>query len=202
MLKTLCNSFSAGILISIGGSVFLSCDNRYVGAVFFSVALICICLKGYYLFTGKVGYIPQKHTRTDVLSLLVGLFGNALACVLCACLIKTAIPSIAASAASICASKLDTQALYGTFIRAIFCGILMYLAVSIYAEAKTPIGILFCVPVFILSGFEHSIADIFYFAVSESFYADCILFLLVVVAGNSVGGMLLPIISGIGDKKQ
>ena len=47
MLKKTVSGLSAGLLITIGGSVFLACDNRYVGAVMFSVALLCICLKGY-----------------------------------------------------------------------------------------------------------------------------------------------------------
>ena len=41
MLKTVTGGVSAAIMISIGGSVFLACsDNRYYGAVFFSVALL------------------------------------------------------------------------------------------------------------------------------------------------------------------
>ena len=40
MLKTLGGGLCAGVLISIGGTVFLSCDNKYVGAVLFSVALV------------------------------------------------------------------------------------------------------------------------------------------------------------------
>lgn len=35
MLKKLLSGVSAGILISIGGAVFLACENRYVGASFF-----------------------------------------------------------------------------------------------------------------------------------------------------------------------
>ncbi len=57
MLNKILSGISAGILISIGGSVFLACDNKYVGAVMFSVALLCICLKGYSLYTGKIGFI-------------------------------------------------------------------------------------------------------------------------------------------------
>ena len=51
----------AGILIGIGGSVYLACDNKYVGAVLFSVALLCICMRGFALFTGKVGFIVASH---------------------------------------------------------------------------------------------------------------------------------------------
>ena len=202
MLKTLGGGLCAGVLISIGGTVFLSCDNKYVGAVLFSVALVCICLKGYYLFTGKIGYMTESHKRSDILNLITGLFGNALACILCALLIKITIPVVSVSAEVLCRGKLENQTVIATFIRAVFCGVLMYLAVSIFRDAKTLIGILFCVPVFILSGFEHSIADIFYFSVSSEFLSRSVLFIITVIFGNSVGGVLLPLISLLGNHKE
>ena len=202
MLKTLGGGLCAGVLISIGGTVFLSCDNKYVGAVLFSVALVCICLKGYYLFTGKIGYMTESHKRSDILNLITGLFGNALACILCALLIKITIPAVSVSAEVLCRGKLENQTVIATFIRAVFCGVLMYLAVSIFRDAKTPIGILFCVPVFILSGFEHSIADIFYFSVSSEFLSRSVIFIITVIFGNSVGGVLLPLISLLENHKE
>ena len=89
-----------------------------------------------------------------------------------------------------------------TFVRALFCGILMYLAVSVYRDQKNVIGILFCIPVFILSGFEHSIADIFYFAASGMVSLKAFGFLWMVILGNSVGGMLLPALQMLGGRKD
>ena len=63
-------------------------------------------------------------------------------------------------------------------------------------------GILFCVPVFILSGFEHSIADMFYFGASGIFSLSVALFMLAVVIGNSLGGMLLSALTLIGGRKN
>ena len=63
MLKKVINGIAAGLLVSIGGCVYMSCDNKYIGAILFSVALLCICYKGYSLFTGKVGFMPEKHDR-------------------------------------------------------------------------------------------------------------------------------------------
>lgn len=56
-MKDLFYGICAGILIGIGGAVFLASENRVIGAILFSVALICICAKGYSLYTGKVGYL-------------------------------------------------------------------------------------------------------------------------------------------------
>ncbi len=197
MLKNFVNSICAGVLISIGGSVFLACDNRYCGAVLFTVALLCICYRGYYLFTGKVGYLPESCKKNDVLALCVGLIGNLVTTFLLGMLIRAAMPALGETAAALCAKKLD-QAFWQTLVRGVFCGFLMYLAVSIFRDKKTPIGILFAIPVFILSGFEHSIADMFYFGASGLFDAKIILFMLAVVLGNSIGGVALPLIQKAG----
>lgn len=202
MLKTFRDSLCAGILITIGGTVFLSCENKTVGAVLFSVALLCICYKSYYLFTGKIGYIVEKHTKQDFLNLDIGLFGNLAATFFLGMLLRTVLPNIGEKAAEMCSAKLAQFPLY-TFIRGFFCGILMYLAVSIYKEKNSVLGILFCVPVFILCGFEHSIADMFYLGASGIFSVKIILFTALVVAGNTFGAIVLPLLKGVHtDEKQ
>ena len=193
MLKKALSGVSAGILISIGGTVFLSCENRVIGAVFFSVALLCICYKGYSLFTGKVGYLPENHSREAVSVLLWGLLGNAVGTVVCGLLIRHALPAVGTAAEASAAAKLAQLPLQ-TLIRAFFCGVLMYLAVSIFRDAKTPLGILFCIPVFILSGFEHSIADMFYLAAAAAFTGRALGFIILVLIGNSLGGVALPLL--------
>ncbi|MBQ9301079.1 MAG: formate/nitrite transporter family protein [Clostridia bacterium] len=201
MFKKTISGLSAGLLIAIGGSVFLACDNRYAGAVLFSVALLCICLKGYALFTGKVGFLPEKHGREELSVLLLGLLGNAAGTVLGGWLIRVGLPALGSAAQTLCEAKL-AQLPAQTLIRALFCGILMYLAVSVYRDQKTVLGILFCIPVFILSGFEHSIADIFYFAASGIVSLKAFGFLMLVILGNSLGGMLLPGLAMMGGKRN
>ena len=194
MLKTFRESLCAGVLITIGGTVFLSCENKTVGAVLFSVALLCICYKGYYLFTGKIGYLVEQHEKKDFADLLIGLLGNLICTFLLGILLRNVLPDIGAKAAEMCSAKLLQNPLH-TLIRGFFCGILMYLAVSIYKEKNSVLGVLFCVPVFILCGFEHSIADMFYFGASGIFNAKIITFELAAVLGNTVGGLILPLLS-------
>ena len=197
MLKLIIDGIKAGIMIAIGGSVFLSCENRYIGAILFSVALLCICLKGYSLFTGKVGYLPENHSKEAVKILLCGLLGNIVSTILLGYAVSFANPALGEAAKVICEAKLSHEALQ-TFVRAFFCGVLMYMAVSTYREKGTLAGIFFCVPVFILSGFEHSIANMFYFGASGIINMDSIIYLAVVIAGNSVGGMAMPILNILG----
>ena len=191
MLRDTLSGVSAGICIALGGSVFLATDNRVVGAVLFSVALLCICMKGYALFTGKVGFLPEEHSKTALQLLLAGLLGNLIGTFLCGFFLRLGLPALGEAARTICAAKL-AQAPAAALIRGVFCGILMYLAVSIWKERQTPLGILFCIPVFILSGFEHSIADMFYFAVSGIVSLKAFVFLWLVIIGNALGAMLLP----------
>ena len=147
----------AGVLISVGGSVYLACENKIAGAVLFCVALLCICLRGYSLFTGKVGFIPKDLSKQAVSALLLGLLGNALGTVLCGYLLRLAELPLCRAAPALCEAKLS-QSTVSCLVRAVFCGVLMYMAVSIYREKNTVVGILFCIPVFILSGFEHSLS--------------------------------------------
>ncbi len=198
MVKTVLGAVSAGIMISVGGSVFLACDNIYVGAVLFSVALLCICYLGFYLFTGKIGYLANDFSKSNILSLSVGLAANLVVTFLLGMLISFALPNFIEKAYIMCTAKLE-QSFFITLIRAVFCGVLMYTAVEIYKEKKTPLGIIFCIPVFILCGFEHSIADMFYFGVSGIFDAKILTFELAAVLGNTVGGLILPLLSKIAD---
>ena len=196
MLKKFISGVCAGLMIAIGGTVFLSCDNKYVGAALFSVALFCICTKGYSLFTGKIGFIPESHTKEDLSVLFLGLLGHAVSTVLLGLAVSYALPAAGAAAAAICEAKLSQEA-FQTFIRAFFCGVLMYLAVSIYREKNSALGIFLCIPTFILSGFEHSIANMFYFGVSGVLNLESALYILIVLLGNAAGGTVLPFLNKI-----
>lgn len=201
MLKKIIDGIIAGILIAIGGGVFLACENKIVGAVLFAIALLCICIKGYSLYTGKICYIPNDYSKNAFSVLLLGLLGNLIATVVCGYVLRFGLPNMGEAALKACTTKL-TQSFLQTLIRAIFCGILIYLAVDIYKKDKTVIGILFCIPVFILSGYEHSIADMFYFAASGIVSLKAFGFIWTVILGNTIGGMLIPLLQKIGGKNE
>ena len=64
----------------------------------------------------------------------------------------------------------------------------MSIAVGTLKAQYLDTGRLLCVAVFILAGFEHCVANMFFFALSSS-PADYLLTLLVAIAGNSLGGI-------------
>ena len=121
MLRKLTDGLLAGFMVSIGGGVFLGCENKYVGAVMFCIALVCICNDGYNLFTGRVGYIVESHKKDDFSTLLLGLLGNAIATCVLGMALSYAVPGFGAKALSMCEAKLG-QDFFQTLIRAIFCG--------------------------------------------------------------------------------
>jgi len=197
MKKSIFEGLGGGFYIGIGGAVFLACvENRYIGAVCFTVALLSICLMGMQLFTGKVGTVVEHHTKGDLLSLLGCLIGNTAGTFFSALMLRVIRPTAAAHAIAMVEKKLDAS-LLSVFLAAVFCGILMHTAVWCFKEKNTPSAIFFCVPVFILAGFEHSIADMMYFFTAMSINVQSLIFIIVVLIGNSVGGALMPLLSKI-----
>ena len=171
-------SFNA-VGLSLGGlMVFL------IGVVVFGLVLVPRLLN-------RIGRMRDDAT------LLLALLGNFLGTYLGGLAVRYAVPASGAAAEALCLAKL-TQSAGHSLIRAVFCGILMYLAVSIYRDRNTVVGILFCIPVFILAGFEHSIADMFYFATSGIVSLKACGFIWTVILGNTIGGMLIPALGLIG----
>lgn len=200
MRKAICNSIAAGIFIGIGGSVFLAIENKIAGAVFFTVALLCICQLELLLYTGKIGFLAFDHSKPEIITTAVCLAGNCIGTGLAGAAIRYCRPQVIDRAVTMMEDKLAIP-LGRTFFTALFCGILMYAAVRIYREKQSLSGILFCVPVFILAGFEHSIADMFYAWTALVGGARTVVMLAVVVLGNTVGGLLVPVLKRIaGDK--
>ena len=86
------------------------------------------------------------------------------------------------------------------FLLACICNIFIYLAVNGYAKNPHQLGkylaIFLGVSIFILCGTEHSIADMYYWAVSgtlTSLPGKSFLYLIVISLGNVVGGVLFPL---------
>ena len=194
---TLLKAFAAGVFISVGGAVFLSCESRYLGALLFAVGLFVICTMGLLLFTGKVCYVFENDLGY-ALSLILIWLGNLAGCTVSAALFRmTRIAGIAEKAAGMCETKLaETPA--SVFILGIFCNILIWIAVEGYKKNPHELGkylaIVFGVVVFIVSGFEHCVANMFYFAVAGQLGGQAFTFLAVNTLGNAVGGVFMPLL--------
>ena len=74
----------------------------------------------------------------------------------------------------------------------------MYLAVETYRRKELGdifrfAAVFLCVSIFILCGFEHCIANMFYFSAAGVWSVKTLLTVLLMTLGNSLGGWLLPL---------
>ena len=187
------NGVLAILSVGIGCIVFLSCDNVYVGAILFSVALLTVCIMKFSLFTGKIGYIVENFNKEHLLLCIACLRGNVVGALVIGAIAKLGLPDLEIKAGMLVAGKL-TQTPIQTIIRALFCGVIIHIAVHMYNHKDSLAGIILGIPTFILSGFEHSIADMFYFVLASSFTLESALFIVFVIIGNSLGGIATPLI--------
>ena len=75
------------------------------------------------------------------------------------------------------------------FLLACACGVMMYLAVDGYKKTKSWLFVILPVMVFILCGFEHCVANMFYFCASDCWSLHAVYYLLIMIAGNAVGAI-------------
>jgi formate/nitrite transporter FocA (FNT family) len=188
----LLTGYLAGVCISIGGIVYLLSENKIVGSILFSIALLTICFMNLALYTGRIGFIVDNFSKQKVIDIIYCFIGNILG-VLSIGLLWPKTSNLYVIANKVVENKIS-HSLYISFINAFMCGIIMYIAVWIYKNKNSVIGILFGIPTFILSGFEHSIADMFYIILSKSFSIDILLFILIVFVGNTIGSIFFSII--------
>lgn len=186
----------AGIMIGIGGTVYLSISNSIIGAIFFSVGLLTICIYKMNLYTGMIGYIIENKLNY-IVTLLLTLIGNFIGTMITSLLVlNTRIANISVRAKEISAIKINDNYL-SIFILSIFCGMLMYIAVNTFKKGKDSIvrylAIFICVIVFILSGFEHCIANMYYISLAKLWSLKAVLSMLIMILGNSVGSIFIAI---------
>lgn len=176
------SSILAGVCISIGCIVNIMSGGGVAGAILFTFGLITVVHYKYSLYTGTAGFVSSFN---DIIKLfIVTLLGNILGCILTSYLGLYAIPGLSSGVDGIVVGRLDFNALQA-FIRAIFCGFLMTTAVK-FARENRWLPLLFAVPVFILAGFYHSIADTFYFF-SCSYALNLKWHYLMEIIGNFLG---------------
>ena len=203
-VKILIGAVLAGLSIGLGGLVFLSVDNKVVGAALFTIGLFTVCTFRLNLFTGKVCYVFQNdgaYAKSLPLIWAGNLIGTGFTA-LCASLTRNA-PSLTEKAAALCRTKTD-DSLFSLFFLGLLCNIFIYIAVEGYQRNPHELGkylsLVFGVMVFILCGTEHCVADMFYIWMAGAWSLRSVVCILVITLGNCVGGVLLPLLrKSIGD---
>lgn len=158
-------SILAGLLIAMSGTINLSVGGGILGAILFSLGLLTILHFQLKLFTGKAGLLATNDISIKDLCLI--WCGNLLGCGIWASMLsftnwgyKLVEPAAAIINIRISNSLIDN------IVLGICCGLLMYIAVNIYKSH--PWATVMCVAAFILAGFNHCVADMFYFFIGTT----------------------------------
>ena len=204
-MVTIKKAITSGIMIAMGVFAFLSCDVKYVGAFLFSLGLFCVCEYKLNLFTGMIGYAVENTKANgfkailDLLKvLLFNIIGIAGTCVF---LSFTAGQDVIDKATNIVETSV-TLNLMQLLIKSIMCGIIMLIAVDRYKNCNGMakyIAVFVGIPVFILSGYYHSIAYVGYLTLgicgenlsSNVTAPKIIVVILLAVIGNAIGSILM-----------
>lgn len=193
----------AGMLIGFGDIIYVVAANHILGSFLFSLGLLSILIKGYPLYTGRIGFIEQwrdlwKPVGGMLPMVLMNFVGIGLVCAL-------------ANASRLDLSAVDAMVqtkVHQSWFSALFlswgCGAMMYLAVNGWRRYENPLLVIMPIMFFILCGFEHCIANFGYFwmwiagdgfshmaeRVVELPLGFCVN-LLVMIVGNALGSLTL-----------
>lgn len=177
-------SIFAGLLIGTGGLVYLRVGG-VAGAVLFAFGLLCVVMCGAQLFTGKSGFLPYK----DFPKLIAMILLNAVGCAIAAFIASyCSSDTLIANLHSIIDARL-TASWHKVLVTSIGTGMIMTLAVY-GARQKHYLPLLFGVPVFILCGLPHCVADAFYYVAAllyNCFEWELLIAWLWAIAGNYIG---------------
>ena len=191
-LYILFSAIFAGICIGLAGLGFLT--NSTIGMFLFVFGLAAVVNYRVKLFTGTAGFL-QKFS--DIWMLLVCLIGNIIGCYLVS-RIAVVSPNNLTTAAEELLTKRLTLGWLNAGIMAIGCGILMSASVQFARESENFghwVPLIFAVPLFILCGFPHCIADAFYLCVNGVYSTELFYIWVVIVLGNFIGCNLFRLIN-------
>jgi formate/nitrite transporter FocA (FNT family) len=192
-------SILGGMSISFGGAVFINVPNVVLGSFLFSLGLFLVCHFRWGLYTGRVQNlldvsIPIKKTIPDLINVYLG---NLLGALFVGYLIHFfGKPEAILNVQKLVQYKLSLPFL-NVLVLSFFCGIMVYVAVIGFRKIEDPVGrhlvIVLPVMVFIVSGYEHSIADLFYISAANAWGITAVMFSVAAAIGNLLGGCFIPV---------
>ena len=209
-LYTFLKGILAGISIGVGGFLYvlmtytfqgsLSELGKIFGSLLFSIGLFTVCSFSLSLYTGKIGLIFEKKQDKDFyISLPIMLVGNALGAFLLGYICyfsfrNTELFQYAYNTANVRLVFNDAFDYITTVIKGMLCGLCVYLAVKSFNYNRLkPLGITLLVAfvfIFVYSGFQHCIANMFYFGFANTMNYLTVINLVLVIVSNSIGPII------------
>lgn len=180
-IKTYYSAILAGIFISLGCIIYTTIGGP-LGAFLFSFGLVAVLSYKASLFTGMIGY--AEIDSSDIIQILLTILGN---------LGGVALMVLLAGLAGLPLNQPDISLLY-IFPRSIMCGMMMYIMVEGIKNSQSDVKnlLLLGVPLFILSGMSHSVANMFYVLYFN--YNNIIkefLIIFISLVGNTIGAKII-----------
>lgn len=192
--KTLLTAVLAGFCIGLGGMIYLSIDDKVVGSALFSVGLFVVLTMKLSLFTGKICYVLDGDKINNIINVIITWLGNFAGSLILALIIRNTRTGagISERALALCQVKIDDSYL-SLFLLGFLCNIFIFIAVDEFRKNEHITGkyvaIFLGVMGFIIAGTEHCVADMFYFNVAQVYSVQMIVRLLIITAGNTLGGI-------------
>lgn len=172
----------SGVLIGLGAAGYLAVGG-IPGAIIFAFGLIGVVIFEVPLYTGKAGVLKLNESWT----LIRIWFWNVIGCILIGLLIKYAGSDTSITSAMTIVDSRFEAGWIKSLLRSIGCGLIIDLSVYQFRKSGSLIPILFGVPLFILCGFYHSIADVVYLTASWRWSPEICWYYPVIVIGNYIG---------------
>lgn len=172
----------SGILIGLGAAGYLAVGG-IPGAIIFAFGLIGVVIFEAPLYTGKAGVLKLNESWT----LIRIWFWNVIGCILIGLLVKYAGSDTSITSAMAIVDSRFEAGWIKSLLRSIGCGLIIDLSVYQFRKSGSLIPILFGVPLFILCGFYHSIADVVYLTASWRWSPEICWYYPVIVIGNYIG---------------
>ena len=193
MINKISKSILAGFSIALGAIIYLLCPSKVVGALMFSIGILLVMEYKLLLFTG---YVPTQRETQPLKDYLINsaivFLGNMVGAGIAAVLImQTRLKdTLYPLTLSISQVKINDNAL-SVFILSIFCGIIIAGIVKATNLKHQVLYVAMMIGTFILCGFDHVVANAFYLAASKTIFTlKGIIFMIVCMLGNFVGGLL------------
>lgn len=196
------SAIMAGVCISFGGAAYLASSSKEVGALFFVVGLFMVLFFDFNLYTGRICFALDKKPKYIINLILIWL-GNFAGAVLSGLLLSlTRLDSLQQKCLELVNAKLN-DSLISLFVLGILCNMLIFVAVYGFkngdSSLKKGLALFFGVSVFVLCGFEHCVADMFYFTFANAWSWHALLCIFIIALGNTVGGLLMASVIKIRD---
>lgn len=201
LLKTLLNSFIAGLILGLAGLGFVVTGSTVIGTLFLGLGFLICLLYGYDVFMLKAPYMLENKGMAAV-ETLISIVGNVVGTIIIALIARfTGIYDTYALTVGEIIKQTNNYNYLENLLYAVFAGIIVYFGVNTYKKAEQPIArflvLLLCgVLAFYVGNSMFSYSTFFLYAgkVDGVTFATLTSKLSTILIGNAFGAIAVPLL--------